>query len=72
MKALIFTISFNHQIKLEIFSNQIRFAQLENFRIKKVWSLVRGIILGTIFALILAFYSYSQIKDRTTFYFGAS
>jgi len=68
-----FYYKFQSPNKTRIFSNQIRFAQLEKFQESRRFGLwLEGIILGTIFALIIfTFYSYSQIKDRTTFYFGA-
>ena len=42
MKALIFTISFNLQIRLEYFQIKLDLLNLKISGIKKVWSLVRG------------------------------
>ena len=59
-----FYYKFQSPNKTRIFSNQIRFAQLEKFQESRRFGLwLEGIILGTIFALIIfTFYSYSQIN----------
>ena len=65
-----FYYKFQSPNKTRVHSNQITFSQLEKFpRIKKIWTLVR-IILGQFLRLLSLPSIYSQIKDKTTLYFG--
>ena len=56
----------------KFFSNRLQIYQLNKYQEARRFGLwLEGIIFGSIFALIIfSFYSYSQIKEKTTLYFA--